>query len=27
MYKASEELDYEKAAKIRDMLFEYKAKK
>jgi len=26
MYKASEELDYEKAAKIRDMLFEYKAK-
>lgn len=27
MYKASNELDYEKAAKIRDMLFEYKAKK
>ncbi len=26
MYKASEELDYERAAKIRDMLFEYKAK-
>jgi excinuclease ABC subunit B len=27
MYKASERLDFEKAAKIRDMLFEYRVKK
>ena len=27
MYKASEELDFEKAAKLRDIIFELKAKK
>ncbi|MBC7195953.1 MAG: UvrB/UvrC motif-containing protein, partial [Deferribacterales bacterium] len=27
MYKASEKLDFEKAAKIRDILFEYRVKK